>query len=961
MDVKRLSAGEAAGRLGVTPELLFQFSRLRLKPGQTDQQRLQRRGVGRETYYLSTELDAFDEFLRAPWVEEGGDRPALPAAIRDYIRAESGGACLRCGDGSNLEFAHIEPWAKSRSHHPHNLVHLCVRCHREFDANKVVALEEISSLKSGAVERLRRLVGTRHRRLFDDLIPPAPSRGFCGREGEIESVVTALEAERSLIVRGVGGIGKTQLLLHALARAQCERPVVWLEATKFGDLSGLKAALALSLAGPGEAPPTIAALPAALDRAQACLVLDGVERGAVGDTDALDDFLTWLIDATHRTQIVVTSQVRFVRARFDFALPLGTLSPEASLAILTQAQLDRPAPTSDPAYVELASSCDGHPFALRIAVALAEYFGGPANAAARIKAQGARAMALPARQQHDESTSLDVCLSLAHDALSPLARRLLWTFAHAPAGILEQFVDVFVEPDLEVPVALASLKQWHFLEGHEDSGNWRLQALAPIRTFILGISDKANNIDGEALYKQTWTFVAQAVAFQDHYLAGNDPGMGVARFKMELGNLLYAIDLAVAHGHQERFQDLLRAHAAAMMQFFFISGLFERGAALMARCAELTRQSGVFPSASDFYLLQINLLQRAGAKQELADAYAALESLETASDHPRLQGNIAIARSMRAEGQQQAAEAIAWAQRASALFGAMEDQDEATHRWLTAQMSLAHGLEEGGRPQEAIDLYRDLLTRAVERKDAVNIGQIQHHIGNCSLDLGKSGDGVEAYLAAYKMFVELQMVEFISNSACCLGHAIVKAALDIDVDERLTADELAAALVDTRAQIERSCSPAIPLEHELMPLLLQKVAGVIWLLSQSRYASLLGRWSQKIRQDHLSRLIDELVSGQRDRGDEYPLMILDNLMVVAGTIAIVGEGGDWDLDIDEDAAEHLTVTIADPGPPMWERLSAFEGVAHFLNRRGGWSVTPTAVQHAAYGVRDGDGFDLPQS
>ena len=57
----------------------------------------------------------------------------------------------------------------------------------------------------------------------------------------------ALEARRTVLIRGPGGIGKTQLLLNALPSAKSERRVVWLDLEKYGTTEGLITALAVML------------------------------------------------------------------------------------------------------------------------------------------------------------------------------------------------------------------------------------------------------------------------------------------------------------------------------------------------------------------------------------------------------------------------------------------------------------------------------------------------------------------------------------------------------------------------------------------------------------------------------------------------------------------------------------------------------------------------------------------
>src|SRR4051794_8282457 len=117
----------AAHRLGITSELLFQYT----KPGFAKASRLralstvERSGA---TLFSSKELDTFDALLAGAWRPLGADRPPIPKAVLDHLRAESLNQCARCGSGIGVDTAHIQPWAESRSHHHANLIRLCSQC-----------------------------------------------------------------------------------------------------------------------------------------------------------------------------------------------------------------------------------------------------------------------------------------------------------------------------------------------------------------------------------------------------------------------------------------------------------------------------------------------------------------------------------------------------------------------------------------------------------------------------------------------------------------------------------------------------------------------------------------------------------------------------------------------------------------------------------------------------------------
>ena len=76
-------------------------------------------------------------------------RPAVPAALERRLKEEAGYRCAvpRCGGTVRLEMAHIEPWAKVRSHDFENMICLCADCHWRFDKLKQIPKKSIIQFK----------------------------------------------------------------------------------------------------------------------------------------------------------------------------------------------------------------------------------------------------------------------------------------------------------------------------------------------------------------------------------------------------------------------------------------------------------------------------------------------------------------------------------------------------------------------------------------------------------------------------------------------------------------------------------------------------------------------------------------------------------------------------------------------------------------------------------------------
>lgn len=80
------------------------------------------------------EIQNFRTHLESSWL--GNGRPAIPEHVKRYLKYESQGICALCHmSRPNYEYAHIQPWVKSRSHSPHNILHLCLDCHASYGSD----------------------------------------------------------------------------------------------------------------------------------------------------------------------------------------------------------------------------------------------------------------------------------------------------------------------------------------------------------------------------------------------------------------------------------------------------------------------------------------------------------------------------------------------------------------------------------------------------------------------------------------------------------------------------------------------------------------------------------------------------------------------------------------------------------------------------------------------------------
>ena len=596
---------QAADHLGITAELLFAYTagRAKAKPC-----RLATSEVNGETRFKRVVLDDFDRYLGEPWAPEGAARNSVPKCIENHLRAESNNQCTRCGSGMGVDTAHIDAWTKSRSHHHHNLIRLCKSCHQEFDLHKSVSADEVRAIKDRAIVRTREVLRNRMIPIAARFQPPLPEGILEGRTEELESLRDALRSSRTVLVHGPGGIGKTQLLLHALRTVETGRRVVWVEVEQAASTEAIHAALQVMRSN-GTEPATRTTLRHWLDELSACVVLDGVEQVNGPMIEEVDDLLDELKNSTLNAQFVVTSQVDLQRTVFDERLELTGLAREPSRNVLLSALRDD-TPIDIDSEKSLLAFVDGHPLTLRLAAKLADYLGSVRTASVLIEQQGAAVVEIQKRTTHDRNTSLDASLSLAYENLSGVEQRILYLIASCPGGIMTRLLELTDLGGSEAPVLLAALRRWSLVQT-KGKGEWdeRSHMLSPIRSYVRQRWSEEHAVEAHAFIQmlvEKFSIMAAKVELD----SGSDVSKMLSLFSRELPNLLLVVDEAEANLGNAEFSFKASTICYALMRFFFVLRLPEQGCEVMRRGARIAHRDGDGKRASGHIAMMVSLAQR---------------------------------------------------------------------------------------------------------------------------------------------------------------------------------------------------------------------------------------------------------------------------------------------------------------------------------------------------------------
>lgn len=122
---------EAAMKLGFSIELLDYFTKKCPKRNETRLLRMM--NLDGQAFFDEAELLSYQNWLTEPWPYAKGQRPSIPDAVKEDIKAESHYGCAICGYSDNGEVAHIEAVAATLNNNPDNLIFLCPNHHTKYD------------------------------------------------------------------------------------------------------------------------------------------------------------------------------------------------------------------------------------------------------------------------------------------------------------------------------------------------------------------------------------------------------------------------------------------------------------------------------------------------------------------------------------------------------------------------------------------------------------------------------------------------------------------------------------------------------------------------------------------------------------------------------------------------------------------------------------------------------------
>ncbi|OCH32952.1 hypothetical protein A6E13_11095 [Aliivibrio fischeri] len=716
--------------------------------------------------------------------------------------------------------------------------------------------------------------------------PPRYTKSFFGRKPELAALIHSLENESLIQICGIGGIGKSELLLQAIKECEPNRNVIWCNIEKYHSIDELILAL-LNIFKVQDEQCIIDNLPLYLDRANVRIIFDGVEQSSLDD---IEDVIRNWHSQTENCQFIVTSQVELYSVPSQTVIQLKALSSSES-KLLFEKLYGKHLSKSDQGLDELIKFCDGHALTITFASALTKYYGSTISVMTAINKHNSQPISIPERTRHNRHTSLEICLQTAYDFLSPKSKKLLWALSEVPAGIYTNWLDKDWLKIDDAKEAYASLKRWHFIEDIAISENLaRTRMLTPIRKFVSG---RARMDDPESfediILNLSRFFEVWVAAIELNYSGPQNHAFMMARYETELPNLINIIELALRRKNNKQLSEAAGILASNIMPYYFMLGAPEVGAKVIKSVTQLAFTSGNIKKANDLLQQYMSLAVRAGDIELLRDAYELLKHIENASEGKNISAELSLSQAMAACHDNKNSLAEKYANNAidgfrsrlenQQLHSDVEDEERTN---LGINLSYSYGLLgtsllNQGKADKALKAYFQSLKLQDLSIQSSNKGQSLHQIGKCYSKLGDDKQAIEYFLKSSEIFIFTGMKDYISHSFAELGYSLLMIDAP-EVKQKFTGQYLDIVLSDLTRHTVNNFNFNCPLDRGACKYNFRKLIGSYFLLSLLGQGEKLEKFTLALNQRMISANRNEIESGQLSKDDEFLLYVLNTIL-----------------------------------------------------------------------------------
>lgn len=950
MQAKLLTDTEACIHLGITKELLYAYIRNAPKKALNHDRKLISVEVGGKNMFELTELDSFDAYLKEPWSNPGDKRPEIPSYIQEYLKTEIGGKCPITEKGYPLENAHIEDYSISRSHHHHNIIRIAKDEHTKFD-NGVLPKSTLIQTKSRLINSLRQRLRAELDRAFKSVRMPKPHHLFLGRDLELIELVHSMETDRLILIEGIGGMGKTQLLLNALDNVRYHNPVIWIDAEALSTMEDLLMLISNEVSKvngvvvEGNLIDTLATI-------RITLVLDSLESLLIPFRDEVEDFIEALMTQSEEVQLIITSQIDL--SIFDQQKTLFKLDgiSEGDSEAIIKSFLEEEIQISNSELEWIIDFCGGHPLSLKLSCSLILFFKSTVKAITHL--QQADSLKQPLRTKHDKSTALSVCLSTIYNHLTDNQKKLMHYAKFFPGGVKRENIESDDETT-EFDSDLAVLQQFFLIEIAIDILDLeRINIQNPVRKFLYDKS-LSENAEGHYDYERSvlLEISMEALIIHHYYIETSVYGsaeFGILRMEAEFTNIMEAFTIAKKKIYEsskplteianEQYHLIIGSIASSLGKFFFVRGAYELGISMAREGIKDSMKRGMHIETATQYIYISQLQARQHDFSGVAETIQELEQLVETSknDYAIIYLHWVKGRFHAEKDEYQ--DALKQLGKAAELMKIrmrknLEEQNENTPKIhsdeplnMREEGNLGLMYNEIGRiyedthnPKKALEYYKLGIEIQEKLNDEINALSCYYHLANCFADLKQFEDAFKFYFACVEGFLSHHNYEYLTNTMAELGRH-TEHYPELATNELLTEDVFQEALGNLSDRIQIFIHRSLKQKQEFNPESIpQGMIGHMLLLTQltgfSNYRYCLYCWAKE--------LIDEL---NIDNGVNY-------FNAIINLASIVGSYDHWQILPAEERQEHikmlhLSCFVINGGPDLKGKTRIYFWLAKWM-------------------------------
>jgi hypothetical protein len=280
------------------------------------------------------------------------------------------------------------------------------------------------------------------------------------------------------------------------------------------------------------------------------------------------------------------------------------------------------------------------------------------------------------------------------------------------------------------------------------------------------------------------------------------------------------------------------------MRYFFVIHLGHIGSQVMLRGARIALRDGRLRSASNLLTMSVGLAHRSQERINITDAMVLMGELSSKSDDPGILGNVALCRAI--AGSLQSNNDIVHEQALSAIEHFKESLSSASKssdansdiESIENDLSSSYGLLGDAllaRRQfaSASNAYRSSLDLVRGQSIAVNVGQLQHQIGNCEVYLGNLSEAAHRYTEAAKQFHAIGMRGYLGNALSEFGHLLLEFDAESALPGMPSEEVIEAGVEDVSSNIEGAFGQ-YPFDLGVCSTALRNLFGLLVLISLSK-------------------------------------------------------------------------------------------------------------------------------